>query len=374
MIWKIIMICMFMSKAYGGVKQYEEEARKYVGESSKPELSAKIQGLPNFTANPKEANLSAGQLRIKADDKVKGIGALEDFENQALRAARGSYENPHRSQHTVAKMKNKSFIQKSEAISRNPISGLNAEAKTGCKVADKNVHGENVKFEEYLVDVEDTEIKQEKQTCEEDEDKLFYCTRTLKSIDCDSKYACAFGSSDTEGGLFTTSSNNELMQISGGLRLKYTGTTLELGNDRHWTYDVGENGCVMKEFTAKFFIKDLQSVSRFVLTEVFENNLMHVEINGHVAYNGLGGTDLFLNGWTVHAPNGRPGGCLTNAGHTTWKSTHFDALANNALKEGENNLKIKLIVHWYGHAGVKIDAKQYCCGNWSDQWESDCPV
>ena len=196
------------------------------------------------------------------------------------------------------------------------------------------------------------------------------CEKTL-SVGCEGEEVCSFDKGDD--GLFTSKSNRELMEVSGGLRLRYYDTILELGNEKEYTYDVGKHGCVMKEFTAKFYIGKLDRVSHFTLTEVFENNLLHVEINGHVVYNGLGGHDLWISSsHTISAGGNKNGDCGINAGHTSWKAAHFDILKNGFLKEGENHMKIKLAVHWLGHAGVRIDARKKCCSRLIDKWEKRC--
>ena len=87
----------------------------------------------------------------------------------------------------------------SDAITSNPISGLNIVSEAGCKISDKKLEGEDVKFEEYWVDVEDTKVIEGKYECEEDEDRLFYCNRTLKKVNCISQMECPFDGPDGEG-------------------------------------------------------------------------------------------------------------------------------------------------------------------------------
>jgi hypothetical protein len=182
-------------------------------------------------------------------------------------------------------------------------------------------------------------------------------------------------------GLFSDQSNRELIQASGGLRLidsqKDGHTILELGNDKHWTYDAGRNGCAIKEFNAKFYIKNAKTVSIFALLEVFENNLLHIAVNGHTIYNGLGGNDLSLGGgggsdMTVYSGNGGQGTCGINAQHTHWKPYYYDIRAAGILRDGENEIKIKLVYHWKGHAGFKIAANSYCCNEFDIEREEKC--
>ena len=201
------------------------------------------------------------------------------------------------------------------------------------------------------------------------------CVDVIKHINCKKTISCS------AAGLFTPDSNNELMQSSGGLTLKATNrngsTILELGNNKHWTYDTGSNGCEMKEFIAKFFIKNVKQVATFRLFEVFENNLLHISINGTTIYNGLGGNDLILGpgngmGRVIYGGNGKQGTCGINSGHQHWKGHNYDILAAGLLREGENHIQIKLAYHWYGHAGFKIEATNYCCREFDIEREEKC--
>ncbi len=201
------------------------------------------------------------------------------------------------------------------------------------------------------------------------------CVDIIKNINCKKTISCS------AAGLFTPDSNNELMQASGGLTLKTSNrdgsTILELGNNKHWTYDAGSNGCQMKEFIAKFFIKNVKQVAIFRLFEVFENNLLHISINGTTIYNGLGGNDLILGpgngmGRIVYGGNGKQGTCGVNAGHQHWKGYNYDILAAGLLREGENHIQIKIAYHWFGHAGFRIEASNYCCSEFDIEREEKC--
>ena len=142
------------------IDDFKKEAQELVGETSKGGLSEEVKGIEGYTDKPKETEYSEYELRSKGDARVKG---QEKDENEGVReaigAAKSSYiENPHRSNYTVGKLQHKEFIKKGDAVTSNPISGLNAEGETECKIADKDLGGENVEFEEYYVDVEDTRL------------------------------------------------------------------------------------------------------------------------------------------------------------------------------------------------------------------------
>jgi hypothetical protein len=217
-----------------------------------------------------------------------------------------------------------------------------------------------VKFEEYWVDVEDTKVIEGKYECEEDEDRLFYCNRTLKKVNCISQLPCPFDNPDGEGGLYTNDSNNEFMNASGGMSWSYSDDILSFGDDRAYLYGSiygSDDRCHRREFTANFFIKNKTMISEFRRIKIHENNLLNISINGVLIRNGV---EL-----------GR-GNCWHNAGKTMWSDWDFDL--KPYLKEGWNSMHMDLRYIKGRHAAIKIRAKQYCCNKWSEEWESDCPV
>ena len=344
------------------IDDYKKEAKEYVGETGKGDLAGKVKELEGYTDKPKEVGYSEHELRSKGDARVKGE---EKDENEGVReaigAAKSSYaENPHRSSYTVGKLQHEEFIKKSDAVTSNPISGLNVEGKTECKIADKNIGGENVEFEEYYVDVEDSRLIREDKKCEEDEDRLFYCIRKIKDVKCMSKVECSFDNAGGEGGLYTSASNSEFMSASGGMTWSYSGDILSFGEDHAYLYGSLEDesgGCHSRSFTAKFYIKDKGNVSEFRIIKIHENNLLNISINGSLIRNGysLGGGD-----------------CWHNAGKTTWEDWNFDLKPH--IQEGWNTMTIDLKYTKGGHAAIRIKAKQYCCKEWSEEWDGDCPL
>jgi hypothetical protein len=349
------------------IEKYKKEAKGLIAASNDTKLAGTAKGLEGFTDNPEEASLSEDELRIKGDEKIKGKdkNAKED---KGVREAIDSVKhnnatNPHRSKYTVTKLKNKDFIKKSGAIIENPISGLNVAANADCKIIGGDKGGENVSFEEYWVDVEDSRIKEVQQTCEEDEDQLFHCNRSIKDVNCISKTPCAFDNAEGEGGLYTSSSNRDFASASGGLKWDYKGDILSFGETgKSGTYLYGSlkdesGGCHVKNFDAVFYIKDKKDVSEFRIVQIHENNLLNISVNGH----------LVRDGSTL----GR-GDCWHNAGREVWDDVNYDI--KHLLVEGENKINIYLRYTKGGHAAVKIKAKRYCCNNWSDEWETDCPV
>jgi hypothetical protein len=94
------------------IDDYKKEAKEYVGETGKGELSNQVKELDGYTEKPKESGYSEYELRSKGDARVKGE---EKDENEGVReaigAAKSSYaENPHRSSYTAGKLQHEEFI------------------------------------------------------------------------------------------------------------------------------------------------------------------------------------------------------------------------------------------------------------------------
>jgi hypothetical protein len=271
------------------IEKYKTEAKSLISSANDPKLADTTKSLKGFTDNPEEGSLNEEDLRIKGDEKIKGKNIKEneeEGEREAINAVKHSNaNNPHRSKYTVTKLKNKAFMKKSAAIVENPISGLNVAANAGCKIVGGDKGGENVSFEEYYVDVEDMRVKEVKQTCEEDEDKLFYCNRSIKDVNCSSKSPCAFDKAEGEGGLYTSASNRDFASASGGLAWNYSGDILSFGETgKRGTYlygslEDGSGSCHVKDFDAVFYIKDKNDVSEFRIIQIHENNLLNIWVN-----------------------------------------------------------------------------------------------
>ena len=107
----VIFLTFYHTFAYANddIERYKNEAKSYIG--SNIGLDDEIKTIPGFTDNPKEQNLSELELRINADDKMKRYDSNKK-EKHVIDTVKGSYtENPHRSEHTAAKLQSKDFIK-----------------------------------------------------------------------------------------------------------------------------------------------------------------------------------------------------------------------------------------------------------------------
>ncbi len=369
------------------IEKYKKEAKGLISYSHDPKLADTAKGLKGFTDNPEEASLTEDELRIKGDEKIKGKDKSRE-EDKGVREAINSVKNdnatnPHRSKYTVTKLKNKNFIKKSGAIIENPISGLNVAANAECRVIGGDKGGENVSFEEYWVDVEDSRIKEVQQTCEEDEDQLFYCNRSIKDVQCASKINCGYNAGGIEEGSVDT-----------GIDWDYSYPYLRLGsktpdssNEEDWHFRCGSRTCCDKRSrSARLRIKDLNNVKKFILHKISYDDYALVKINGVTVHNTLGGSYLDITrrywGSDRDGDNDRIISSGVGSG-PCWRLypgngfNHYDYVGKDVkhyLREGVNEIEIELVFAQLGQVNVVFEAEQYCCKEWSDEWETDCPV
>ena len=360
------------------IDDYKKEAKEYVGETGKGDLAGKVKELEGYTDKPKEVGYSEHELRSKGDARVKGE---EKDENEGVReaigAAKSSYaENPHRSSYTVGKLQHEEFIKKSDAVTSNPISGLNVEGKTECKIADKNIGGENVEFEEYYVDVEDSRLIREDKKCEEDEDRLFYCIRKIKDVKCKNQLDCGYNAGGIEEGSVDT-----------GIEWNYTYPYLRLGSKTgDWHFHGYKGSCDKITLRARFRVKDLNNVKKFKLHQISYDDHAMVRINGNIVHNTLSGYYLDITNRRYNSDRPGRADLIISSGSNSgpcWRlyptngQNHYDYVGKDAgsyLREGWNEIEIELVYSWEGQVNVVFEAEQYCCKEWSDEWDGDCPL
>jgi len=375
------------------IEKYKTEAKSLISSANDPKLADTTKSLKGFTDNPEEGSLNEEDLRIKGDEKIKGKNIKEneeEGEREAINAVKHSNaNNPHRSKYTVTKLKNKAFMKKSAAIVENPISGLNVAANAGCKIVGGDKGGENVSFEEYYVDVEDMRVKEVKHTCEEDEDKLFYCNRSIKDVKCASKSDCGrdMGKINIEelGGHLTSSGRLHHDQRS--LTWEYTypnlSFTSEQGGGVRERYcrdqcGVKNSDCCKKTIaTGRFRLSNVSEVGAFRLKEAGFDNHGMIKLNGRVVYNTWGGDKLEIakecypsRETYVDAGSGRGGACNLHNG--TNLNNKMDIELKQHLKEGWNELEVTWIYAVRGQYKIKIEARQRRCKKFNEKTEVKC--
>lgn len=134
-----------------------------------------------------------------------------------------------------------------------------------------------------------------------------------------------------------------------------------------------------KEFdkTVKFQIKNKKMMKEFSLIDFGYDDYMRITLNGHQIYIGPDAGDrlevVHRNGYgQVRIGEGRTAQCER---WTDWRPYMIGGVPKDLLpylKEGENEMQIRVIVQGKGHGWIKIRAKQHCCKKWIEEREEIC--
>ncbi|CAL7960256.1 hypothetical protein MIDIC_10044 [Alphaproteobacteria bacterium] len=212
----------------------------------------------------------------------------------------------------------------------------------------------------------------------EDEDKLFYCNRSLKPSTCEQKSDCGFNAGGIVGGSVDTC-----------IEWNYTYPYLRLGSQTgHWHFYGYKGSCDTVKLRARFQVKDVQNVKKFSLHTISYDDHAMVRINGSTVHNTLGGYKLEITNRRYGSNRPGRGDLLVDGGsgiqmpcwrlYPTAGQNHFDMVNKDSkhyLRDGWNDVEIELVYSWEGQVNVVFEAEQYCCQKWSDdKWKSDCPV
>ena len=150
--------------------------------------------------------------------------------------------------------------------------------------------------------------------------------------------------------------------------------------DNYW----GGN-CQLYDKNTTFKLKNINLIKDFTIFNVGFDDYMEIIVNGHSVYAGPdGGSNLqvvkrakkheffgqvFFGKESLVVSNG-------HSDHSCERDTNWNLPANlnliPYLKEGENSIRIKVIVSGHGEGWLKIRAKQNCCSKWDIQREVVC--
>ena len=233
---------------------------------------------------------------------------------------------------------------------------------------DGDTGGENLKFEEYYVDVQDTRLKEVSYECEEDEDKLFYCERAIK-VHCKRKVEC------DSGGIV-------LKTVASDMKWEYKYPILTVGTiaDNYWG-----GACEKYVRETSFEVKNLSAISEFKIIEVGFDDYMRVTVNDVQVYIGPNSghkldvlkelrEGMFgFKMWSYRVDTGA--GIHVCERSTDW-GFNVDIDIRPYLKEGVNKIGTEVVVYGGGEGYIKIKSKQHCCSEWEEKWEDvgSCPI
>lgn len=182
------------------------------------------------------------------------------------------------------------------------------------------------------------------------------CSDIITSIKCQNNKECDIG-------------GIEPGSVASDMRFHLDKGVLTIGtiSDNYW----GGN-CDLYDKTTSFKLKNIHLIKEFNIFNVGFDDYMEIVVNGASVYAGPdGGSNLKreLKG----------GGYVINNGHSKkWceRSTNWNFGVNinliPYLKEGENNIRIRVFVSGNGEGWLKIRAKQNCCSKWNIERGTIC--
>lgn len=182
----------------------------------------------------------------------------------------------------------------------------------------------------------------------------FTCKRTL-SVTCSNPEA---GQPDPfEDSDFTRSGDAGMGWGSSGHTFWYGNT----GNNRH-------GDCKWFENTIRFYITDLNTIPEFVLEQVKYDDWMFVWVNGHVGFQGIGGSTYsgFDLGWKF------PGNYKCEKKGVRTFNINLDARPK--LRVGWNTIFIRHLVGGGGNAYLKFRARRLHGCTQSSSYTYTCPA
>jgi hypothetical protein len=179
------------------------------------------------------------------------------------------------------------------------------------------------------------------------------CVDTIKSIKCISSQECDMG------GIEPGSLESDMKLVSSGGEL-IIGTI----SDNYWG-----GACNLYDKTTTFKVKNIHLIKDFTLFNVGFDDYMEILVNGNSVYAGPdGGKNLQIvrNSYVNNGISDQ--WCERN---TNWNfGVNIDL--KPYLKEGENNIRIRVIVSGAGEGWLKIRAKQNCCSSFQIERGEQC--
>ena len=247
----------------------------------------------------------------------------------------------------------------------NASSQLIAKLTEGLKelgVDCKKTKGHQEVEPQYVIDTEQehtSDITYTKIICEQPQNS-YDCAQSLK-LTCKQAGEC------DSGGIVKAS-------VSSDMKFEYSYPYLTIGTiaDNYWG-----GRCDAYDRVTKFQVRNKEEIKEFKIVQVGFDDYLWIKVNGHTVYVGPDGGDRleivqkggFFNFKVVETGNGRHS-CERN---TNW-NFNVDINLLPYLKEGENEIWIRVIVAGAGEGWMKIIAKQHCCMSWQEQWSEQCQI
>jgi hypothetical protein len=253
---------------------------------------------------------------------------------------------------------NLDLFKTADEIYADPMKILSSLSEKECR---ESANKTNPGFKTVKTIITHTEDIVEKQQCEIPKTTL-NCEKTLV-LGCVDMHDCDYG-----GVVKGT--------VASDVQFEFRNGELLIGNQNY----AGWGGsCAVYDRITTFELKNIKQIKEFRLIHVRFDDYIQVDINGHTIFAGpdAGATkaevEVIDYEWfgkikVVNDGTGQHKNCERN---TDWhRAPNIDLIPY--IKEGQNNIRFKVITTGRGTGSLKIRAKQNCCNEWREEWSKRC--
>lgn len=312
----------------------------------------------------KSSNAVANEMASKDDNVLK-----REANKKIIEAKQGRGSGADQIIVEVSKKKpldnieNHEIFKKAAKVYASPLHELNGLTDEKCK---NYTNDQRNQYSKKKIKIKKQDIEYEEVLCEKP-DETITCENVLE-VTCDVN-----GGGDCDSGGIVKGS------VEGDMDLSYNYPILTIGTirDNYWG-----GRCQIYDRNTKFKIENLKEITEFKLSRVGFDDYLWIKVNGHTVYVGPDGGDrielttqkhpwfgdhtVVSNGIGTHS-------CERN---TDWKTgvnlNNINIDLKPYIKEGENNIWMRVIVSGYGEGWMQITAKQFCCNKFRDTWTKKC--
>jgi len=193
------------------------------------------------------------------------------------------------------------------------------------------------------------------------------CEQPQNSYDCAQslKLTCKQAGECDSGGIVKAS-------VSSDMKFEYSYPYLTIGTiaDNYWG-----GRCDVYDRVTKFQVRNKEEIKEFKIVQVGFDDYLWIKVNGHTIYVGPyneGYVEPFFGNRYGPRVNTNRGQYLCDL-ERNW-NFNVDINLLPYLKEGENEIWMRVIVAGAGEGWMKIIAKQHCCMSWQEQWSEQCQI
>ena len=336
-----LMISIFCYSAVSKAESLEDVVRKMQSEGSRGAVNGNSKNIvPSYSENGKNAenqrlnSLSDSRLQEEGRRVMRDSEQKDDIAGITSKASKKPL---------LENYDNLKMFTKADKIYFDPVSAFNEFSKESCKESLNNK-----KLEIGTIEEVETiwDMNYEKKQCEVPKN-TFACQKTLH-LTCEVK------------GL-------EKENVATGLRLDFTDEILTIGSEVDNDWDANGH-CKIFDLSTSIMLRNITEIEEFRLIDLGFDDYLLLSINDHIVYVGPdGGNKLEIVGRNL-VNNGHGNNACERGSDRHYKQ-NIDLIPY--LKEGKNEIFMRLVVGGKGEVWIKIKASRYCA-SWKEEWREEC--